>query len=464
MNTLQKVINTIKIYSMVSPGDGILIALSGGADSVCLTIILDKLRDIFNLSLSAIYINHGLRPDETIKEEGFCKRLCGSLGINLYTHAVDVKGYAEEKGMGLQESARELRYQVLYDYARMMDAQRIAVGHNADDQVETILMRLIRGTGRKGLSGIPPVRGKVIRPLIEIERREIEEFLNQQMPPVEFMIDSSNLKTDYLRNWLRLKIIPELKSKNPNLIMTMSRSSLIISEEDAYLDTIVSKTMLRLVSKRDDESIELFLLPLECLERPIMRRVLIKAIGEIVHFRGIDFVHIEEIIRLIKDGKSGDMVMLPKGLRVIKGYSTLLLSIKGRVEVQPRLLDAPQELHLNEINTIIKTRVSTVMDNDADGRTKAVFDLDRLRLPLRVRKRREGDYFCPAGMSGKRKKLQDFFVDEKVAREERDSIPIIVSDNDIIWVTGYRMDERFKADAKTERFLVIEVINCGGQS
>ncbi|GAB4542607.1 MAG: tRNA lysidine(34) synthetase TilS [Thermodesulfovibrionia bacterium] len=464
MNTLQKVINTIKIYSMVSPGDGILIALSGGADSVCLTIILDKLRDIFNLSLSAIYINHGLRPDETIKEEGFCKRLCGSLGINLYTHAVDVKGYAEEKGMGLQESARELRYQVLYDYARMMDAQRIAVGHNADDQVETILMRLIRGTGRKGLSGIPPVRGKVIRPLIEIERREIEEFLNQQMPPVEFMIDSSNLKTDYLRNWLRLKIIPELKSKNPNLIMTMSRSSLIISEEDAYLDTIVSKTMLRLVSKRDDESIELFLLPLECLERPIMRRVLIKAIGEIVHFRGIDFVHIEEIIRLIKDGKSGDMVMLPKGLRVIKGYSTLLLSIKGRVEVQPRLLDAPQELHLNEINTIIKTRVSTVMDNDADGRTKAVFDLDRLRLPLRVRKRREGDYFCPAGMSGKRKKLQDFFVDEKVAREERDSIPIIVSDNDIIWVTGYRMDERFKADAKTERFLVIEAINCGGQS
>lgn len=443
---------------MLSPNDNVLIALSGGPDSVCLTIILDKLRDNFNLSLSAIYINHGLRPDEIDKEESSCRRLCDTLGINFYTASIDVKGYAEMKRMNLQESARELRYQVLHDYARRIDANRIALGHNADDQVETILMRLIRGTGRKGLLGIPPVRGRIIRPLIEIERREIEDFLLSQSPRVEFMIDSSNLKTDYLRNWIRIKIIPELKSQNPNLIETVSRSSIILSEEDAYLDMLTSKAMLRLVSKRDDESVELFLLPLESLDRPIMRRVIIKAISEIIPFKGVDFVHIEDIIKLIRDGKSGDLVTLPDGLRVIKKYSTLLISIKGRAEVQSRPLNVPEELYLNEINAIIRTNLSLELDKNGDGKRKAIFDLDTLKLPLQVRKRREGDYFCPIGMGGKKKKLQDFFVDEKIPRDERDSIPIIVSDNDIIWVAGYRMDERFKPTEKTKRFLIIEYI------
>lgn len=443
---------------MLSPNDNILIALSGGPDSVCLTIILDKLRDNFNLSLSAIYINHGLRPDEIDKEESSCRRLCDTLGINFYTDSIDVKGYAEMKRMNLQASARELRYQVLHDYARRIDANRIALGHNADDQVETILMRLIRGTGRKGLLGIPPVRGRIIRPLIEIERREIEDFLLSQSPPVEFMIDSSNLKTDYLRNWIRIKIIPELKSQNPNLIETVSRSSIILSEEDAYLDMLTSKAMLRLVSKRDDESVELFLLPLECLDRPIMRRVIIKAISEIIPFKGVDFVHIEDIIKLIRDGKSGDLVTLPDGLRVIKKYSTLLISIKGRAEVQSRPLNVPEELYLNEINAVIRTNLSLELDKNGDGKRKAIFDLDTLKLPLQVRKRREGDYFCPLGMGGKKKKLQDFFVDEKIPRDERDSIPIVVSDNDIIWVAGYRMDERFKPTEKTKRFLIIEYI------
>lgn len=458
MELLQKVINTIKRYSMLSPNDNILIALSGGPDSVCLTIILDKLRDNFNLSLSAIYINHGLRPDEIDKEESSCRRLCDTLGINFYTDSIDVKGYAEMKRMNLQASARELRYQVLHDYARRIDANRIALGHNADDQVETILMRLIRGTGRKGLLGIPPVRGRIIRPLIEIERREIEDFLLSQSPRVEFMIDSSNLKTDYLRNWIRIKIIPELKSQNPNLIETVSRSSIILSEEDAYLDMLTSKAMLRLVSKRDDESVELFLLPLESLDRPIMRRVIIKAISEIIPFKGVDFVHIEDIIKLIRDGKSGDLVTLPDGLRVIKKYSTLLISIKGRAEVQSRPLNVPEELYLNEINAVIRTNLSLELDKNGDGKRKAIFDLDTLKLPLQVRKRREGDYFCPIGMGGKKKKLQDFFVDEKIPRDERDSIPIVVSDNDIIWVAGYRMDERFKPTEKTKRFLIIEYI------
>ncbi len=457
MDVLQKVINTIKKYSMLSEGDNVIIGLSGGPDSVCLTIILDKLRDNFNLSLSAIYINHGLRPDESRIEESFCKNLCDRLGIGFRAETVNTKEYARLKGLSIQEAGRELRYMVFKKYSEEIKAERIVLGHNADDQAETIIMRLLRGTGRKGLAGIPPVRGNIIRPLIEIERSEIEDFLNQQEPPVEFMVDSSNLRMDYQRNWIRLKIIPELRQQNPNFVKTISRSSMILSEEDAYLEAIITKAMMRLVSRKDKESIELFLFPLARLERPILRRVLIRAIREIIPFRGFDFVHIEDLIRLIKEGRSGDIITLPKGLRAVKRYSTFLLTRKTKVEILLRPLNIPGEIHLEEINASIKAMVSSVMDETADGKNKAVFDLDRVILPLKVRKRKEGDYFYPSGM-GNKKKLQDFFVDEKIPREERDSIPIIVSGDDVVWVVGFRMDERFKANEKTERCLFMEFI------
>jgi len=459
MDLLKKVNETIKKYSMLSKGDSVLIGLSGGPDSVCLTIILDKLRSNFNLSLSAIYVNHGLRPEESEREESFCRGLCERLGIGFYTEPVDVRGYMKgHRVNNLQEAARDLRHEAFKRYALLLKAQRIALGHNADDQAETILMRLLRGTGRRGLAGIPPVRGKIIRPLIEVQRAEIEDFLSGHQPPIRYMVDSSNLKTEYLRNWVRLDLIPRLKEMNPSLIKTLSRSSIVMSEEDLYLETIVTKTMLRLVSRRDEGLVELFLVPLEGLERPILRRVLIRAVDEVIGSRGIGFTHIEDLMGLIREGKSGDMLSLPRGLKAIKGYSTFLLTTRGRPEVLPRLLDVPGEVHLVEVNVTIRASVSSVVEDHGDGKNRAVFDLDRLVCPLRIRKRREGDYFYPAGMGGKRKKLQDFFVDEKVPRYERDGVPVVTSGEDIIWVAGYRMDERFKAGEGTKRFLVLELI------
>jgi len=461
MDIIEKVTKTVKKYSMLSPGDSVLIALSGGPDSVCLTIILDKLRANFNLTLRAIYINHGLRPEEIGREEDFCRRFCDGLGVEFYSESIDVKGYGRRRRLSIQEAARELRYEVLKRHALLLKAQRIALGHNADDQAETIIMRLLRGSGIKGLSGIPPVRGKIIRPLIETKRAEIEDFLSRQQPPVTYMVDSSNLKTEYLRNRIRLKLIPQLKELNPSLIETLSKSSIVMSEEDLYLETIVTKTMLRLVSRRDEGLIELFLVPLEGLERPILRRTLVRAVSELIGSKGLGFTHIEDLMRLIKEGKSGDMVNLPKGLRAVKKYSTLLLTTRERIELLPRYLEVPGEVRLEEINAAVRVGVSSAVEDYGDGRTRAVFDLDRINHPLRIRKRREGDFFYPDGMGNRRKKLQDFFVDEKIPREERDSIPIIVSGDQIVWVAGYRMDGRFKAGDKTRRFLVIEFIRDG---
>ena len=254
MELIKKIRKTIIKYNMLSEGDNVIIGLSGGPDSVCLGIILHKLRVDFNLTLNAVYVDHGLRPDEVENEKAFCKNFCNNLGIGFFTKAVDVKEYAKDRKLNMQEAARELRYHAYEEVSKKAGAAKIALGHTADDQSETFFMMLLRGSGMKGLSGIPPVRSLelgikknilIIRPLIEIERKEIEEFLfqNSSLP---FIVDSSNLKKDYFRNWIRLMIIPEFKKKSPALVKSISRMADILREEDAYLEIIVTKTLMRL--------------------------------------------------------------------------------------------------------------------------------------------------------------------------------------------------------------------------
>jgi tRNA(Ile)-lysidine synthase len=463
MELLKKVHETIKKYSMLSEGDNILLGLSGGPDSVCLGFILHELRGDFNLIINAIYIDHGLRPDEVKEEIEFCKTFCNRLDISFYTKSIDVKGYAKDKHLGHQEAARELRYQVYEEVSREVDATKIALGHTADDQAETFLMRVLRGSGLRGLSGIPPVRGKIIRPLIEVGRREIERFLlhNYELMNLDsklpYKIDSSNLRTDYLRNWVRHKVIPELRQHNPSLIKTICRTADILREEDEYLELIVSRKLKGLVSKRTEDTIELFLSPLEIMEKPILRRVLRRAINDTEGLRGVDFIHIEDVINLIKDGKAGDRLCLPQGVRIIKSYSTLILTKESVKTLKSREFIPPGDLFLDEVSISLRAEMLQTPIEHFDGKNTAVFDLDRLSLPLTVRSRRRGDFFYPLGL-GKKKKLQDFFVDSKIPRDERDAIPVVVSGEDIIWIVGYRMDERFKAGKDTKRFLIIKKI------
>jgi tRNA(Ile)-lysidine synthase len=192
------------------------------------------------------------------------------------------------------------------------------------------------------------------------------------------------------------------------------------------------------------------------MDKVILRRLLRRAIDKTQGLRGIEFVHIEDIIGLIKLGKSGDRLYLPKGMRVIKGYSTLLLTSKPPLKLVSMTFDVPCEVKLKEAGITLKAEILEKIDREYDGKTSAVFDFDRLILPLKVRARKRGDYFYPSGF-GKRKKLQDFFVDSKIPRDERDSIPILISGEDVIWVVGYRMDERFRAKEVTKKFLVVSL-------
>ena len=449
------IIKTINKHSMLKGGETVLVGLSGGPDSVCLLTVLHRIKDDFHLTIRAVYVDHNLRPGETPSEIAFCRDICGKMNVDFRVKSVDVKGYVKTYKLNKQEAARELRYKAFYEAAQEASADKIALAHNADDQAETIFMRLVRGTGPSGLTGIPAKRGALIRPLIEIERGEIEDFLESEHIPS--VIDSSNLQTDYFRNRFRLMIMPELKKMNPGLIQSVNRTVSILQEEERYLGIIVTKTLMKMISRKTERRIELFLSPMEAMDIVILRRVLRRAVNETEGLKGIGFIHIEDIIRLIKDGKSGDRLYLPKGIRAIKDYSLLVITSEAPRQIASYELQVPGEVAIVGAGVVIKASYEEEAGDFGDGKTMVVLDAADMHVPLKIKPRKPGDWFYPYGF-GKRKKLQDFFVDEKVARDERDSIPLVLSGDDIVWVAGYRADNRFRVSGNTKKFLRLVIV------
>ncbi len=451
----KRVSAVIRKHSMLGGGETVLVGLSGGPDSVCLLVLLCRLRDEFRLTVRAVYVNHNLRPGETDREIELCSRLCKDLDVPFAVKSIDVNSRVRESGQNKQEAARDLRYAAFEEAAFEARADRIALGHNADDQIETFFMRLLRGSGPGGLSGIPPKRGKIIRPLIETERTDIEEFLIAEK--IQFAVDSSNLKADYLRNRLRQSLVPGMKELNPGLAGTILNTVSILQDEERFFDIMVTKTLMKMISRKTDERIELFMAPMEVMDIVMLRRVLRRAIEETKGLRGIGFVHIEDIIRMIRYGKSGDRLYLPKGIRVIRDYSLLVVTAAAPSKIGEYELHPPAELAIREAGVVIRASMEENAADLGDGKSRVVLDAGTMRFPLNVRRRKDGDFFLPLGL-GRRKKLQDYFVDEKVPRDERDSVPVVLSGDDIVWVAGYRADDRFRVTEKTERFLKLNLL------
>ncbi len=460
----KKVRETVRKYSMLARGDIVLIGLSGGADSVSLLKALSGFfSEEFNLALHAIYIDHGLRPDETPGEIEFARRVCKLHNVGFHTEKINVLEYAEKERLGKQEAARGLRYELYDACAARLGAGKIALGHTADDQVETFFMRLLRGSGVKGLRGIPPLRRTrskktIIRPLIETSRSEIEVFLAGSS--TGFVQDSSNMKDDYERNRIRHGLLPVVRQFNPNLNETILRTTQILAEEDRYFESRVLKALMKLLRVRTDEEAELYLVPLESMETALLRRILRMTIELVKGLRGLDFGHIEEIIGLVKHGAPGDRLNLPHGIRAVRKYAALLITSRPPVQMGTYGLECPGSVTISETGAVIKADVffeKADVPENVDWRKMVVLDAEKTGVSLAVRGRRDGDFFYPLGFGG-RKKLQDLFVDEKIPRDERGGVPVVVAPGgDIIWVAGLRGDERFKAGPETKRFLLLEL-------
>lgn len=470
----KKAEKTIKKYNMLSEGDKVLIAVSGGSDSVFLLYLFNHLKEKYQLSLHVAHLNHGFRK-EAEKDADFVRRLAADLTIPFTSKKIDVPSYAKKKRLSKQEAAREVRYSFLKDVANKKGANKIALGHTADDQAETFIMRMIRGSGPKGMGGINPClqitdcgsRFTVIRPLIEIGRKEIMDYLKKNK--ISFIQDPSNIADVYMRNRIRNELIPFIeKGYNPRVKESFVHSAEILREEDSFLEDYTRKILSELVTLREKGRIEIALNPFLDLDKAIQRRIVRIIIEELKgSLKGYAMEHINKVIDSIALGQTGKRINLPKGIVVQRDYDHLSFYFKNlkfrtpNSELRTYDVNVPGITKIPELNLKIQAEIRESPVSFGNGKFQAIFDFEKISDRIRIRKRREGDFFFPIGMGGKGKKLKTYFIDEKIRRDERERIPILVSGNDILWIIGHRQDERYKVEEGTKKVLLIRVEGYG---
>jgi tRNA(Ile)-lysidine synthase len=450
----KKALLTILEHQMVNSGDKIVVAVSGGPDSVCLLKILFQLQSWLNISLIVAHLNHGLRPKEDERETEFVANLSRSLNLTLAYDKAD--NLTKAHGSSIEEKAREIRYQFLEKVLDEYHAQKVALGHNMNDQAETVLMHLLRGAGPTGLSGMPPIREeRFIRPLINISRDEIHTYLKQKDIP--FMMDSSNLEKRYLRNKIRLDLIPLLLNYQPQLIEHLGELAFLCRQEDQFMEEEANKGLQMVTLDSSDHSLDLSLTTFKNISIPLRFRIIRQAIKRVKgNLRRIDIGHIKAIIDLANNERPQIRMNLPENLMVKKIYERLRFSLGTETETGDfsYIIKNNGRFEIPEINQTISLEEISKKDFllSSPSRHEAFLDLDRLQWPLRGRNFRAGDKFMPLGLNGF-KKVKDIFIDNKIPSEQRKKILILENCDDIVWVCGIRIDDRYRVKEKTKRIL-----------
>jgi tRNA(Ile)-lysidine synthase len=455
LNLIGKVKATVEKYRMLQEGDRVIVGVSGGVDSVVLLHVLMALRDEFGLSLIVAHLDHGIRGEESRREADFVRDLAKGMGLLFEKAVANVPALARKKRISLQEAAREARYAFYEDVRKRNTGQKVAMGQTADDQAETILMRVIRGAGLRGLKGIPPFRGEgFIRPLIETSREEVEKYAEKE--GLSFVTDSSNIKDIYLRNKVRHDLIPHLEGEyNPSIRAGLTRMAAILSREDDYLNQKAEEAMARLI-KGTGENLSLDIPRLKAFHEAIGFRVLQKMLAIVLggDLKRIKTVHLDGLFRLLTHPAPNKVLCLPQGIYAEKHYTELFIRRGRPPAVFPfeYIVDVPGVTLLEGLGKKLATRIERVKRGTPMNRDSKVayLDDDKLLRPVTLRSFEEGDLFIPLGMKG-RKKLKDFFIDSKVPKALRKRIPLLVSGESIVWVVGYRINECFKLRKGSKR-------------
>jgi tRNA(Ile)-lysidine synthase len=449
----KKVLSTINKYQMISKGDKVLVGFSGGPDSIALLYSLNAQRDILGVKLYALHINHQLRAQAADADERFTQVFCKAIGIKIKSVKVNVKDFALKNKMSIEEGARVIRYEYLEHEAKKLGCNKIALGHNANDNTETVILNLVRGAGLGGLSGIPPVRDTIIRPLIETNRKEITNYLEQRK--LKYCQDLTNIELGYRRNYIRHKIIPLLEKINPNLVKTVLRTSQIIRDTNHGILKMCEQAKKDILVKVTKGSIVLDIKKLFAYNLLIRREIIKQMLPK------MEFEQIESVLMLTKKS-SGLKLELSKNWNAWKEYNKLFIAQKGKKET--KLTSKAWKMNIGKTTLIPEIDLEMIARNKRFKSLKVqrfnnsncvLFDKSQVSLPLSIRTRKSGDRFIP--FNGKEKKLKDIFIDDKIPSRVRDRLPLLCDENNILWIIGSRRSNIGLISDKTKEILEVKV-------
>jgi len=463
-NLVAQIRGTIQKHQMLTSRERVLAGVSGGADSVCLALVLKEL----GLDVAVAHVNHGLRGAESDTDEKFTKELAGTLGVPFFATKVALSGPAPAASAlrlsrrplpggeaNLEAAGREARRQFFIETARRRGYSKIALAHTRNDRVETFLMNLLRGAGSEGLVSMAPVSGNTIRPLIETGRNEVEAYLTENNQ--SWRTDSSNFDLGFARNRLRHAVIPELESRfNPSLIQTLARTVEILEAEDAWMRAVADQWLSEHGRKEEND----FLIPaaeLKSAPAGLVRRILrtvLRLAGS--GLRDVSFGHIEAVRALLEEGKSGKFVQIPGGLQAAREFGRLVFRQAPAAWADYTYeLKIPGEVYIPEVGKVFRAEIVEIEANQALGQ-RVFVDGESIGPYVTIRNWKPGDYYRPVGLpAGKLKKL---FQRARIPRGHRMRWPVIVADSTIVWVASFPVSREFAPRGQSQKKVAFEAL------
>lgn len=449
----QKVLKFVDQNHLINKGDKILIALSGGADSVFLLSFLLKFKNRFKIDLAAFHLNHKLRGETAVADEKFCYDFCSKNEVKFVTVSRDVKAYAKKMKLSVEEAGREVRYAEIRKAAIRIGYNKIATAHNSSDNVETILLNFFKGTGLNGLAGIPVKRENIIRPILCLSADEIRKYL--KLKKIPFRLDESNLSSDYERNFLRNEVIPKLKLRlNPKLEEKISNTSRIISDVNSFIDKKINQISSQ-AFKSYGNKVHIDLKIISRLDKSL-RGIFLKSVIEKTFQVELSSKNILDIVDLL-EAQAGRSIHLESSIIALRERDELILvkkvhSIKNK---KPTLIKIGQKKVVDG-KIISISEVKRKMFKFTNDKSIEFISGDGLSEVFEIRKWKAGDRFQPIGMKGT-KKISDFLSNEKIPSYKKNEQLILTNSKQIVWVIGFRIDERFKVTEKSKKILQLTV-------
>ncbi|MBQ3427182.1 MAG: tRNA lysidine(34) synthetase TilS [Clostridia bacterium] len=433
---LRTIERTMLSHGML-PMRSVLVGLSGGADSAALAHILYALSDKYGFAVYAAHVNHGLRGVAADADEEFSRGFAESLGIPFFSLRADVRAEAARRGVSEELAGRSVRYDFFDRLAQEHGIERVATAHHKNDNAETILMNLMRGSGISGLCGIPYTRGRIIRPMLDVSRAEIEGYCAGN--GIRYVTDATNLETVYTRNRVRNVLIPLMEKEfNPSVVDTITSNARLIARDEDFLNSAAEAAYTDTVKDGAADAAKL-----AELHTALALRVARRMIGEVTEIADVPQTAAESVLALAKGGRTGARVDIVRGAYAVMEYGMIRIKegVPEKTEFEYKLR-LGEKLYIPELGVTVLAEECDGMSRDGAEYFGAAPDAD-----IRVRSRRVGDRFRPWGMDGT-KRLKSFLIDEKVPRDMRDRIGIVTINGEIAWVMGHRRDERFRFEKK----------------